>query len=101
GSPTVRVKVAADTEDAVLFGKVYDVGPGGKSQVLPAQLVSPVRVTGADQGRTLTLKLPAVDHEVRRGHSLRVVLSATDLGYASPAEPATYRIAAEGDLHVP
>ncbi|MFD4012990.1 alpha/beta fold hydrolase [Streptomyces albidoflavus] len=101
GSPTVRVKVSADTKDAVLFGKVYDVGPGGRSQILPGQLVSPVRVTGADQGRTFTLNLPAIDHEVRKGHSLRVVLAATDLGYASPAEPATYRIAAEGALNVP
>ena len=66
--PTVTVtsrSTAAD--DAVLFAKVYDVGPDGRQQVLPAQLVAPVRVTDAKQGKTVTLTLPAVDHEVDAG----------------------------------
>ncbi|MDT0542649.1 MULTISPECIES: alpha/beta fold hydrolase [Streptomyces] len=101
GSPSVKVRVKADAPDAVLFAKVYDVGPDG-AQVLPSQLVSPVRVTGAERGRTVELRLPAVDHEVESGHRLRLVLAATDLGYASPAEPATYTVAlADGGLTVP
>jgi ABC-2 type transport system ATP-binding protein len=92
GSPTVRVKVTSDKGDAVLFGKVYDVGPDGRRQVLPAQLVTPVRVEGAQRGKTVELTLPAVDHEVDAGHRLRLVLSATDLGYASPADPAAYTV---------
>ncbi|WP_055553617.1 alpha/beta fold hydrolase [Streptomyces sp. NBRC 110028] len=101
GTPEVKVRVRADTDDAVLFAKVYDVGPDGQ-QVLPSQLVAPVRVTDAKKGKTVTLRLPAVDHEIIAGHSLRLVLASTDLGYASPARPATYRVALAGDgLTVP
>nr|PPQ62302.1 ABC transporter ATP-binding protein [Streptomyces sp. QL37] len=101
GSPTVRVNVKADQGDAVLFGKVYDVSPDGKQQVLPSQLVSPYRITPEEQGKPVELTLPAVDHEVEAGHSLRLVLSATDLAYASPAEPATYTASLDGPLTVP
>ncbi|MEV6655250.1 alpha/beta fold hydrolase [Streptomyces sp. NPDC051219] len=106
GSPTVKVKVGSTAADgsAVLFGKVYDVAPDGRQQVLPAQLVAPVRITGAkagDGGRTVELTLPAVDHGVEAGHRLRLVLSATDLGYASPAAPATYTVSVESPLAVP
>ncbi|WP_256103276.1 alpha/beta fold hydrolase [Streptomyces sp. ODS05-4] len=116
GSPTVKVTVGSDGGDAVLFGKVYDVGPDGRQQVLPAQLVAPVRVDGSGTGggaggaaarapgraRTVELTLPAIDHEVEAGHRLRLVLSATDLGYASPAAPAAYTVAlAGGGLSVP
>ncbi|MFP3991517.1 alpha/beta fold hydrolase [Streptomyces sp. E11-3] len=101
GAPTVRVRLKADREEAVLFGKVYDVGPDGTEQVLPAQLVAPVRVDGAKAGKDVELTLPAIDHEVQAGHRLRLVLSATDLGYASPAEPAAYTVTLGGDLRVP
>lgn len=101
GSPTVTVHVKSTSEDAVLFGKVYDVGPDGRQQVLPSQLVAPVRVEGAGAGRDVTLTLPAVDHEVREGHRLRLVLASTDLGYASPAAPATYTVSLKSDLTVP
>ncbi|MEV3993073.1 alpha/beta fold hydrolase [Streptomyces sp. NPDC049837] len=101
GSPTVRVTVASDTGEAVLFGKVYDVGPDGRQQVLPAQLVSPVRVEGAKNGKAVELTLPAIDHEVEAGHRLRLVLAATDLGYATPAAPAAYTAGVTGGLSVP
>ncbi|MFF0447485.1 alpha/beta fold hydrolase [Streptomyces sp. NPDC004609] len=96
GSPTVRVNITSTTGEAVLFGKVYDVGPDGREQILPSQLVAPVRVENAQRGKDVALTLPAVDHEVDAGHRLRLVLSATDLGYASPAEPATYTVALTG-----
>ncbi|MFE9362123.1 alpha/beta fold hydrolase [Streptomyces sp. NPDC006978] len=101
GSPTVRVNVKAEQGDAVLFGKVYDVSPDGKQQVLPSQLVAPYRITPEEQGKPVELTLPAVDHEVEAGHTLRVVLSATDLAYASRAEPATYTVSLDGPLTVP
>ena len=102
GQPTVAVHVAADRPDAVLFAKLYDLGPDGK-QTLPQQLVAPLRVTGADAagGRTVQVALPAVDHDFPTGHRLRLVLAGTDLAYASPAEPATYRAAVAGPLTVP
>ncbi|MGW2249754.1 alpha/beta fold hydrolase [Kitasatospora sp. NPDC001660] len=100
GQPTVPVRVRADRPDAVLFAKLYDVGPDGKA-VLPQQLAEPLRVTGADAGRTVTVVLPAVDHTFAAGHRLRLVLASTDLAYASPAEPATYRVAVAGALNAP
>ncbi|UXY27656.1 CocE/NonD family hydrolase [Streptomyces sp. HUAS TT20] len=101
GSPTVTVHVTSTGDDAVLFGKVYDVGPGGTQQVLPSQLVTPLRVEGAKSGKDVTVTLPAIDHEVQKGHRLRLVFASTDLGYASPAAPATYTVSLKGDLSVP
>ncbi|MFF1638366.1 alpha/beta fold hydrolase [Streptomyces sp. NPDC058246] len=101
GSPKVTVHVTSSTDDAVLFGKVYDVGPGGTQQVLPSQLVTPVRVPGAKAGKDVTITLPAIDHEVQKGHRLKLVLASTDLGYASPAAPATYTVSLKSDLQVP
>jgi ABC-2 type transport system ATP-binding protein len=91
GAPSVRVKVATDAPDAVLFAKLYDVTPGGK-QTLPASLAAPVRIAGSPQGTTVRVQLPAVDHEFASGHRLRVVLSTTDLGFASPAAPAALTV---------
>ena len=101
GSPTATVHVKSTGEDAVLFAKVYDVGPDGRSQVLPSQLVDPIRVEDAKAGKDVKLTLPAVDHELDDGHSLRLVLASTDLGYASPTTPATYTVSLRSDLEVP
>lgn len=103
GTPTVTLDVRSTAADgsAVLFGKVYDVGPDGRQQVLPSQLVAPVRVENAQQGAAVELRLPAVDHAVEAGHRLRLVVAATDLGYASPAAPATYTVSVRGSLAVP
>ncbi|WP_438310086.1 CocE/NonD family hydrolase [Streptomyces sp. HUAS TT3] len=103
GTPTVALTVRSTAADgsAVLFGKVYDVGPDGRQQVLPHQLVAPLRVEDAQQGRTVELRLPAVDHAVQAGHRLRLVVAATDLGYASPTAPASYTVAVQGPLAVP
>ncbi|MCI3239313.1 alpha/beta fold hydrolase [Streptomyces spinosisporus] len=101
GSPKVTVHVTSTSDDAVLFGKVYDVSPGGGTPVLPSQLVAPIRVEGAKAGKDVTITLPAVDHEVEQGHRLRLVLASTDLGYASPTAPATYTVSVRGDLKVP
>ncbi|MGW7277687.1 CocE/NonD family hydrolase [Streptomyces sp. NPDC054844] len=101
GSPTATVHVKSTRDEAVLFAKVYDVAPGGAQQVLPSQLVTPIRVADAGAGKDVRITLPAVDHEIESGHRLRLVLSSTDLGYASPAAPATYTVSLEGDLKVP
>ncbi|MFG2616661.1 alpha/beta fold hydrolase [Streptomyces sp. NPDC048507] len=103
GAPTLTLNVRSTAGDgaAVLFAKMYDVGPDGRQQVLPAQLVAPVRVEDAGQGRDVRLRLPAIDHSVQAGHRLRVVVAATDLGYASPAAPAAYTVSARGPLAVP
>jgi ABC-2 type transport system ATP-binding protein len=101
GTPTVTVHVTSTAPDAVLFAKLYDVGPGDSRPVLPARLVTPLRVPGAEAGRDVTVTLPAIDHEVRSGHRLRLVLASTDLGYASPTAPATYTVSLKSALTVP
>jgi len=101
GSPTVTVHVKATSEDAVLFAKVYDVSANGRQQVLPGQLVTPLRVEGAKEGKDVAITLPAIDHKVEKGHRLRLVLASTDLGYASPAAPATYTVSVRSDLTIP
>ncbi|GAA2225565.1 CocE/NonD family hydrolase [Kitasatospora cystarginea] len=102
GAPRISVHVRADQPEAVLFAKLYDVAPDGGKQ-LPQQLVAPLRVTGADApgGRTVEIALPAVDHGFEVGHRLRLVLSSTDLAYASPAQPATYQVSVASPLTVP
>ncbi|MEU8438574.1 alpha/beta fold hydrolase [Streptomyces sp. NPDC029216] len=103
GTPTITLDLRSTAADgsAVLFGKLYDVGPDGRQQVLPSQLVAPVRVADAGQGRSVQLRLPAVDHSFQAGHRLRLVVAATDLGYASPAEPASYTVSMHEPLRVP
>lgn len=101
GSPTVTVHVKSTSDDAVLFAKVYDVSANGGQQVLPGQLVTPLRVEGAKEGKDVTITLPAIDHEVEQGHRLRLVLASTDLGYASPVAPATYTVSVTSDLRIP
>ncbi|MFD5157657.1 CocE/NonD family hydrolase [Streptomyces hawaiiensis] len=101
GSPTATVHVKSTSDDAVLFAKLYDVGPGGTQPVLPSQLVTPIRVEGAKAGKDVRITLPAIDHEIDDGHRLRLVLASTDLGYASPTAPATYTVSLKGDLKVP
>src|SRR5215469_16403164 len=94
GSPTVRVAVSGAPE-VTLFAKIYDVDQAGNA-TLPNQLVSPVRVTGAQDGRVVTIALPALDYDFSAGHRLRLVLTTTDYAYATPALPAVYRVALAG-----
>ncbi len=89
GSPTVRVRVHG-TGEVTLFAKLYDVG--GQRPALPQGLVAPVRVTATEQGTTAAITLPAIDYRFDAGHRLRLVLSTTDMGFASPAEPSVHRV---------
>ncbi|GGO27014.1 ABC transporter ATP-binding protein [Microbispora rosea subsp. aerata] len=93
GSPTVTIRVYG-TGEATLFAKLYDVS-GGSLPVLPSSLVAPLRVTASEAGTPVTVTLPAVDRRFDAGHRMRLVVSTTDLGYATPAAPAVYRVALE------
>jgi ABC-2 type transport system ATP-binding protein len=100
GSPTVAIRVSG-TGQVTLFAKVYDVDQGGQA-VLPYQLAAPLRVSGAQPGRVVTVTLPAVDYSFSAGHRIRLVLTTTDFAYATPAAPAVYRVAlADPGLSVP
>jgi ABC-2 type transport system ATP-binding protein len=94
GSPTVRIRVSG-APVVTLFAKIYDVDQAGNA-TLPNQLVSPFRVTGAQHGRVVTVALPGLDYGFAAGHRLRLVLTTTDFGYASPSAPAVYQVALAG-----
>jgi ABC-2 type transport system ATP-binding protein len=72
----------------VLFAKLYDVAPDG-SVTLQHRLISPVRVTDVD--KPVRVELPGVVQQVAAGHSLRLVLAASDLAYAgnTAVQPVT------------
>ncbi|SEL04529.1 CocE/NonD family hydrolase [Nonomuraea pusilla] len=93
GSGSVKVRVSGKGQ-ATLFAKLYDVADG-TPPVLPAGLVAPFRVTVPDGAGSVeaTVTLPAVDHQFAAGHRLRLVVTTTDMGYATPAQPASYRVA--------
>jgi ABC-2 type transport system ATP-binding protein len=99
GSSTVSLEITpAQSGDVVLFAALRDVGARGR-QTLPGELVAPLRVPDARAGvpRRVTVHLPAVVHTVPRGDRLALTVSTTDLAYAMPADPRTYRIALAGD----
>ncbi|MGH3602984.1 MAG: alpha/beta fold hydrolase [Pseudonocardiaceae bacterium] len=112
GAPQIRLRVAAaqtDTtappSDAVLFVKLYDVGPDGR-RTLPGAAVAPVRIgpLAADGAPTeVTVTLAGVVRPVQAGHRLEVAVATTDRGYALPPQPAGYTVslAPDGHLAVP
>ncbi|SCF35971.1 alpha/beta fold hydrolase [Micromonospora mirobrigensis] len=97
GAPTVQVRAASPTGEAVLFVKLYDVDPNGAA-TLPDGLVAPVRLTGlprtVEAATPVTVTLPAIVRRVEAGHRLRLVVATSDQAYTTPAEPTVYTVAA-------
>ncbi|WP_245818850.1 alpha/beta fold hydrolase [Haloechinothrix alba] len=85
-------------QDAVLFAKLYDVGPDGTRR-LPGGAVAPVRVPDLPpdgSAVTVTVSLPGIVHPVEPGHRLQLVVATTDQAYAPSTEPAAYRVSLTG-----
>ncbi|GAA2147210.1 alpha/beta fold hydrolase [Actinomadura napierensis] len=110
GAATVRLKATEDpagrtsgspTDDdpaagGPLFAKLYDVSPDGSAT--PARrIAAPFRATGGE----VTVTLPAMDYRFDRGHRLRLVVATTDMGFATPPQPAAYKVRAVSGLTVP
>ncbi|MGH3951890.1 MAG: ATP-binding cassette domain-containing protein, partial [Pseudonocardiaceae bacterium] len=112
GSSTARLRVSAVPRadapaqgDAILFVKLYDVGPEG-TRSLPGSAVAPVRMRELPADgtpREITVSLPGIVRPVEAGHRLQLVVATTDRAYANAQEPATYRISLAGNatLNVP
>ena len=96
GAPTVTIRAASPTGEAVLFVKLYDVDPDG-NETLPSGLIAPVRLTGLPteiaQSSPVTVTLPAIVHRIEAGHRLRIVVATADQGYATPVDPVVYAVA--------
>ncbi|MEO3742525.1 alpha/beta fold hydrolase [Plantactinospora sp. B5E13] len=95
GSPTVPIRAASPTGEAVLFVKLYDVDPNGPA-ALSNGLVAPVRLTGLPADITaaqpVQVTLPAIVRRIEAGHRLRIVIATSDQAYATPAQPVTYTV---------
>ncbi|MGZ4625700.1 MAG: ATP-binding cassette domain-containing protein, partial [Kineosporiaceae bacterium] len=109
GAPTVDLAVSAPSGTATLFAKLYDVGPDGR-MTLPSGLVAPLALPYVSQDpstpSSVRVTLPAIDHRFEAGHTLRVVVSSTDQGYALPSRSEVYTVGllagpGAGDLAVP
>ncbi|MFI6292054.1 CocE/NonD family hydrolase [Nonomuraea sp. NPDC050790] len=94
GSPSVKLRVHGKGE-VTLFAKLYDVPDAIQPPTLPAGLVAPLRVKIPEGAASadVTVALPALDHRFAVGHKLRLTVTTTDMGFATPAEPASYRVA--------
>jgi ABC-2 type transport system ATP-binding protein len=95
GAPTVQIRAASPTGQAVLFVKLYDVGPDGRS-TLSAGLVAPVRLTGLTDdfasAKPVTVTLPAIVRRIDTGHRVRIVVATSDQAYTTPVNPAVYTV---------
>ena len=104
GAPTVRIRAASPTGEAVLFVKLYDLDPKS-GPALPDGLVAPVHLTGLPRSiagaRPVTVTLPAIVHEFGKGHRLLLTVSSSDQAYATPPEPAVYTVAANDRVVLP
>ncbi|MGR7001587.1 hypothetical protein ACU686_31990 [Yinghuangia aomiensis] len=58
-------------------------------------------MSGARDGREVEIRLPEIDRDRPPGTGMRLVFTTTDLGFATPAEPAVYQVAITGPLVVP
>ncbi|GIF76842.1 alpha/beta fold hydrolase [Asanoa siamensis] len=100
GAPTVRIRAASPTGEAVLFVKLYDVDPSGTA-TLSSGLIAPVRLTGlpADlaAAQPVTVTLPAIVHRVEAGHTLRIAVATADQAFTTPAQPTVYTVGLPGD----
>ncbi|MFF5215232.1 alpha/beta fold hydrolase [Micromonospora sp. NPDC000442] len=102
GAPTVSLRAASSSGEAVLFAKLYVVDPEGAA-TLPSGLIAPIRLSGlpasVDAAAPVTVTLPAIVHRVEAGHRLRLVVATSDQAYTTPIEPAVYTVAV-GDTPV-
>jgi ABC-2 type transport system ATP-binding protein len=99
GASTVRLRVSSlpglpAPDGAVLFAKLYDVGPDGV-RLLPGSAVSPLRIPALPaDGRPVevTVTLPAIVRPIETDRRVELVVSTTDQAYATPAQAAAYRV---------
>ncbi|WP_203697420.1 ATP-binding cassette domain-containing protein, partial [Catellatospora coxensis] len=96
GTPTVTIRAASPTGEAVLFVKLYDVDPNG-SAALSMGLIAPVRLTGLpkniDQAQPVRVTLPGIVREFEAGHRVRVTIATADQSYLGLAAPMDYTVA--------
>jgi len=95
GAPTVRIRAASPTGEAVLFVKLYDVDQRGGMSVVGG--LAPVRLTGLPAAITdappASVTLPGAVVRLESGHRLMLTIATADQGYATPNAPTVYTVA--------
>ncbi len=99
GASTAKLRVStvpglAAPDGAVLFAKLYDVGPDGV-RTLPGSAVSAFRVPNLPTDGTpveVTVTLPGIVRPIEADHRVELVVASTDQAYATPAQAAAYKI---------
>ena len=99
GTPTVDIRAASATGEAVLFVKLYDVDPSSGA-TLPFGLTAPVHLTGLpptmDRATPVTVRLPGIVYRFETGHRLRITIATSDQAFTTPVAPAVYMVALSG-----
>ncbi len=102
GSPRLRITVGRvpgqpSGPEAVLFGRIAEVTPDGRSTLLGGA-VAPLRVAvpPGDRPAELTVALPAVVAPIEPGHRLVVTVATTDQSFQGADQPAVWRIGTAG-----
>ncbi|OLR94586.1 alpha/beta fold hydrolase [Actinokineospora bangkokensis] len=105
GASTVKLRVGAQPgqaqppDGAVLFAKLYDVGPDG-TRTLPASAVSAFRVPRlpADGSPVeVTVSLPGIVRPIEAEHRVELAVATTDQAYAPQQLPAVYTVSLAPD----
>jgi ABC-2 type transport system ATP-binding protein len=100
GAPTVTIRAASASGEAVLFAKLYDVDEDGVA-TLSSGLIAPIRLTGlpADiaDARPVAVTLPAIVRRIEAGHTIRITVATADQAFATPVPPALYTVGVAGD----
>ncbi|HKA49783.1 MAG TPA: alpha/beta fold hydrolase [Candidatus Dormibacteraeota bacterium] len=104
GAPTVQVRVASPTGEAVLFVKLYDVDTKSGA-TLPDGLAAPIHLLGLPaslaESQPVTVTLPGIVYRFQSGHRLRVTVATSDQAYATPPTPTVYTIALNSGISLP
>jgi ABC-2 type transport system ATP-binding protein len=104
GTPTVQLRAASPSGQAVLFVKLYDVDPKSGAS-LPDGLAAPIHLMGLPtslaETRPVAVTLPAIVHEFQSGHLLRVTVATSDQAYATPPAPTVYTVGVGGGVSLP
>jgi len=94
GIPHLRASLTTTSGEAVIFAKLYDVGPDGSS-TLPGGAVAPARLSGAPLAPlAVNMDLPGIAHTFLAGHRVRLVIASTDQAYANLRQPQRYKVQA-------
>lgn len=90
GIPTAAFRIAdALGEEAMFFGKLFDIAPDGTETLLWRQ-AAPVRAENLDT--VVEFQLVGTAHRFPAGHRVKFAVAATDASYANRRTPTNYTL---------